>query len=92
MGSTLGRVPGIVVPEDIGYGEAPEMTEPVIVQRVVVSGTYVSVKGGMVLIDGWEDLTTINGKEKRCVGRGAMSADTARAMAEQILMKLPPKR
>jgi hypothetical protein len=79
----------IVVPEDLGFGETPpQMVEPVFVPRVVVNGTHVSVKGGLVLIDGWEDVTAPTHSEKRCVGRGAMSVSTARALAEQILRKI----
>jgi hypothetical protein len=94
MGSDGKRKPrwGLVVPEDIGFGDMPELTEPIIIPRVVVSGTHVVLRGEMVLIDGWEDLQTINGAEKRCVGRGAMTVETARDMIDQLMGKMPPKR
>jgi hypothetical protein len=86
------RYAGLILPDDEYDDDMPELTEPIIVPRVIVSGMHVKVTGGMVLIDGWEDLKTVNGLEHRVVGRGAMTIEVAQGLLEDLLAKLPTKR
>jgi hypothetical protein len=93
MSGRAERLPfrGLVVPEDDELPEVLELTEPIIIPRVVLTGVRVTVKGGMVLTECWEDMELGGRNERRLVGRGAFTTETAYQLIDELLRKLPPR-
>jgi hypothetical protein len=94
MGSAASRRLGsIVLPEDIGFGANPELSEPVLVPRVVVTGTYWRQLGGLIVVDGWETIPRRAGAPEHhlCVGKGALTMDAALGALHQLARLLGGK-
>ena len=77
---------GLVLPDDIGFGAMPELSEPVMVPRVVVTGTCWRKLGGLIAVDGWETIPARVGAEEHhlCVGKGALTIEAATGALIQL--------